>query len=143
MKIGIIGLGMIGGSLAKALHARTGHEVVGYDLNPATRAEASAAGVIKGVLDLDDLPSCETLILAIPPKGCLAFLREHASRIAPGTLVVDCCGVKRSRMKPSSAAWRSSFCPSGSAGFCRPPWSSTMNASPSPRNWRMWSPMRM
>ena len=96
MRIGIIGLGMIGGSLAKALHARTAHEVLGTDLNPAAVAEATAAGVIKGGLDLADLSTCETLILAIPPVGCLAFLREHASRIAPGALVVDCCGVKRS-----------------------------------------------
>jgi prephenate dehydrogenase len=99
MRIGIIGLGMIGGSLAKALHARTAHEVVGTDLNPATIAEASAAGVIKAGLDLADLATCEALILAIPPVACLDFLREYASRIAPGTLVVDCCGVKRSICK--------------------------------------------
>jgi len=96
MKIGIIGLGLIGGSLAKALRARTTQEVVGYDRCPATVDVACAAGAVQGALAVADLSTCQVLILALPPKACIAFLREHASQVAPGTLVVDCCGVKRS-----------------------------------------------
>lgn len=96
MRIGIIGLGMIGGSLAKALRARTQHEVVGTDLCTTTVDEAVAAGAVQGSFAFSALSTCHVLILAVPPKACLAFLREHASQIAPGTLVVDCCGVKRS-----------------------------------------------
>ena len=93
MRIGIIGLGMIGGSLAKALRARTRHEVVGMDLSAATVEAACVSGAVQGELAFADLATCQVLILAVPPKACLAFLREHASQIAPDTLVVDCCGV--------------------------------------------------
>lgn len=96
MRIGIIGLGLIGGSIAKALRARTRHEVFGYDLSAATVDAACAAGAVNGGLAFSDLPTCQALIIAVPPRACLAFLREHAGQIAPGTLVVDCCGVKRS-----------------------------------------------
>lgn len=96
MRIGIIGLGLIGGSIAKALRARTRHEVFGYDLSAATVDAACAAGAVNGRLAFSDLPTCQVLIIAVPPRACLAFLREQAGLIAPGTLVVDCCGVKRS-----------------------------------------------
>jgi prephenate dehydrogenase len=96
MRIGIIGLGLIGGSIAKALRARTKHEVLGYDLSVATVDAALASGAVNGGLALSDLPTCQALIIAVPPLACLAFLREHAGQIAPGALAVDCCGVKRS-----------------------------------------------
>jgi prephenate dehydrogenase len=96
MRIGIIGLGLIGGSLAKALRARTRHEVVGTDICDATVAAACASGAVQDGLACSDLPTCQALMLALPPQACLTFLREHAHQIAPQTLVVDCCGVKRS-----------------------------------------------
>jgi len=96
MRIGVIGLGLIGGSLAKALRARTSHEVFGYDLSAATVDAACASGAVTGGLAFSDLPTCQALIIAVPPRACLAFLREHAGQIASGALVVDCCGVKRS-----------------------------------------------
>jgi prephenate dehydrogenase len=99
MKIGIIGLGVIGGSLAKALRTRTRHEVVGMDLSAATVEAACASGAVQAELTVADLSACHVLILAVPPKACLSFLRAHASQIAPDTLVVDCCGVKRSICK--------------------------------------------
>lgn len=99
MKIGVIGLGLIGGSIAKALRAQTPHEVLGFDTCKATLEAASATGTLHGVLSLDDLTSCHVLIIALPPVACLSFLRERAEKIAPGTLVVDCCGVKRTICK--------------------------------------------
>jgi len=99
MKIGVIGLGLIGGSIAKALRVQTPHDVVGYDTCEATRAAACASGTLQGILSLDDLASCQVLILALPPVACLAFLRERAKTIVQGTLVVDCCGVKRTICK--------------------------------------------
>lgn len=96
MRTGIIGLGLIGGSLAKALRARTSQEVLGYDHCAATLEAACAAGAVQAGLTFSALSTCQVLILALPPKACLDFLRQHAGQIAPGTLVVDCCGVKRS-----------------------------------------------
>ena len=95
MTIGIIGLGLIGGSLAKAFRARTSHAVWGLDRDVETVTAAQAAGVLDGVLTPDSLASCDVLLVALPPKAARAFLTEHAGRIAQGALVVDCCGVKR------------------------------------------------
>jgi prephenate dehydrogenase len=51
------------------------------------------------VLSFSDLSSCQVIIIALPPVACLSFLREQAAKIAPKTLVIDCCGVKRSICK--------------------------------------------
>jgi len=99
MKIGVIGLGLIGGSIAKALRARTQHEVFGFDRCEATLAAACASESLQGVLSFSDLSSCHAIIIALPPVACLSFLREQAAKIAPNTLVIDCCGVKRSICK--------------------------------------------
>jgi len=99
MKIGVIGLGLIGGSLAKALRARTQHEVFGFDRCETTLVAACASESLQGVLSFSDLSSCQVIIIALPPVACLAFLREQSAKIAPKTLVIDCCGVKRSICK--------------------------------------------
>ncbi|MCL2104158.1 MAG: prephenate dehydrogenase/arogenate dehydrogenase family protein, partial [Kiritimatiellaeota bacterium] len=95
MTVGIIGLGLIGGSLAKAFRARTPHTVAGLDRDPGAVAAARAAGVLDGELAPDSLAACDVLIVALPPGASREFLAEHAGRIARGALVVDCCGVKR------------------------------------------------
>jgi len=95
MTVGIIGLGLIGGSLAKAFRAKTNHQIWGLDRDAGTVAAAQAAGVLDGVLAPDTLVMCEVLIVALPPGAARVFLAEHAGRIAKGALVVDCCGVKR------------------------------------------------
>ena len=95
MTVGIIGLGLIGGSLARAFRAKTKHTVLGLDRDAGTVAAALAAGVLDGALAADSLAACEVLVVALPPAAARAFLAEHAGRIARGALVVDCCGVKR------------------------------------------------
>jgi prephenate dehydrogenase len=104
MKIGVIGLGLIGGSIAKALRARTQHEVWGFDRCEETLVAACASESLQGVLRFSDLSSCQVIIIALPPVACLAFLREQAANIAPKTLVIDCCGVKRSICKVGGEA---------------------------------------
>lgn len=96
MKIGIVGLGLIGGSLALTLKKQTPHEVFGYDVNASTMERAQAAHAIDARIDPASLDRCDVVLVAIPPAACKSFLMEHAHRIAAGTLVVDCCGVKRS-----------------------------------------------
>ena len=95
MTVGIVGLGLIGGSLAKAFRARTGHAVLGMDRDPAPLAAARAAGLLDGVLAPESLSACDVLVVALPPGAARAFLAEHAGRVGKGALVVDCCGVKR------------------------------------------------
>ena len=95
MTVGIIGLGLIGGSLARALAAHTAHRVLGWDREAATREAALGCGAIRGLLAPDAPLACDVVVVAVPPRATLDVLEALAPRAAPGTLVVDCCGVKR------------------------------------------------
>ena len=89
MKIHIAGLGLIGGSFAKAALA-AGHETSGWDLDPAVRAAAEKAGVAVG-----EKPEAPVVIAALPPNAVVPWIESHADGFAPGTVVFDVCGVKR------------------------------------------------
>ncbi len=95
MTVGIIGLGLIGGSLARALTAHTAHRVLGWDREAATREAALGCGAIRGLLSPDAPLACDVAVVAVPPRATLDVLEALAPRVAPDTLVVDCCGVKR------------------------------------------------
>lgn len=93
MTAGIAGLGLIGGSFARAWK-RKGHCVLGMDPGPALAA-ALKAGAADGVLSAENMASCNLIILAACAGDCMAFLQEYAPFIAPRTVVLDCAGVKR------------------------------------------------
>lgn len=93
MKIGIVGLGLIGGSMAKSIKNRTGHTVYGIDLDQETMLLARLCGAIDGPLDEDTLPVCDLVLLAVRPQAAVDWVRDHGAQI--GAAVVDLCGVKR------------------------------------------------
>ena len=62
MKVGIVGLGLMGGSMAKSIKNRTGHTVYGADLNQETMMLARMCGAIDGALDGNTLPQCDLKI---------------------------------------------------------------------------------
>ena len=95
MKIGIIGLGLIGGSMAKAISEKTSHTVYGYDKSGETMFLASMTGAMAGALDDAKLPECDLILIAIRPDLAIQWVRENAEKIAPDTIIVDLCGVKR------------------------------------------------
>lgn len=94
MTVGIVGLGLIGGSMAKAFRENTDHQVLGYDANSAVDGFAQLSGVVHGELTQASIPSCDLLILATYP----AAAKEYLSRIAPilprKAIVMDCLGTK-------------------------------------------------
>ncbi|MCL2750885.1 MAG: prephenate dehydrogenase [Coriobacteriia bacterium] len=96
MIIGIVGLGLLGGSLAKSTKARTMHEVLGIDINEETMMLARMSGAIDAPLTEANIKTCDLLFLAVMPHIAVAWLEAHAPEIAPSTVVVDLCGVKRS-----------------------------------------------
>ena len=93
MKIGIVGLGLIGGSMAKSITSRTGHTVYGIDLDQETMLLARLCGAIDGPLDEDTLPVCDLVLLAVRPQAAVDWVRDHGAQIVAA--VVDLCGVKR------------------------------------------------
>ncbi len=94
MRVGIVGLGLIGGSFAKAYHA-AGHEVLVRETDPSVLGFARADGTVSGVLSAENISSCSLLLLAVYPEAALAFLREMGPWIGEKPIVIDCCGVKR------------------------------------------------
>ncbi len=96
MTVGIIGLGLIGGSLAKAFKKHTDHRVLGYDLDKAVTQYAQLTDMIDGVVNAESIAQCELILLAVYPRATIDYLTAMAGAIAPGTVVIDCGGVKRS-----------------------------------------------
>lgn len=93
MRVGILGLGLIGGSMARAF-AKAGHEVLAAERNRSVFEFAQLSGVVRGALDDTTLPSCDLILLAIFPDGCATWLKAHAQHISPDALVMDLCGIK-------------------------------------------------
>ena len=94
MKVGILGLGLIGGSLARA-YALEGHTVYAIQRNESMLSFAMLSGAVHGRLDETTIPECDLILLAIYPGGCAGWLEEHAHLISKDALVLDCCGIKR------------------------------------------------
>ena len=95
MIIGIVGLGLIGGSMAKSIKARTAHTVYGIARSEETLMMARMCGAIDAPLTDDNLPQCNLIFLAIRPGAAIEWTRSHADHIAKSAILVDLCGVKR------------------------------------------------
>ena len=92
MIIGIVGMGLIGGSFCRAIKAYTDHTVLGTTRNPATVEFAQSVGAIDG--PLTDYGVLDLCLVALPPEATMEFLRSHAHAFRSGAIVMDICGVK-------------------------------------------------
>ena len=92
--VGIAGLGLIGGSFARA-YAESGARVLGYDADAAVMREAGEAGAIAGELTKENAGECSLILIALYPAAAVEYLTETAPHLRGCGLVVDCCGVKR------------------------------------------------
>ena len=94
MTVGILGLGLIGGSLARA-YALEGHRVLCADRDESMLSFAVLSGAVEAPLTSKNIAECDLILLAIYPDGSAAWLEQNACYIRKGTLVMDCCGIKR------------------------------------------------
>ena len=94
MKVGILGLGLIGGSLARA-YALECHTVYAQESDEQILSFAILSGAVHAPLDEERIAQCELILLAIYPDGSASWLENHAPQISPSALVLDCCGIKR------------------------------------------------
>ena len=94
MTVGIVGLGLIGGSFAKAYHA-AGHTVLAFDTDRSTYDFAVLSGTVNGPLTDEALSTCDLILIAVIPSAAVGYLKQHAAHIGPKPVVIDCCGTKR------------------------------------------------
>lgn len=94
MTVGILGLGLIGGSLARA-YKLAGHTVYVKNRDESMLAFAMLSGAVDGKLNEDTIPQCDLILLAIYPAGSADWLEANAPLISKKALVIDCCGTKQ------------------------------------------------
>ena len=94
MKIAIVGLGLIGGSLARAIRKNTQHSIYALDTNKETIAAALAQEVIDGEITAGELGRFDLVIIGLWPEATVSFCLENADKFKKGGIVIDTCGVK-------------------------------------------------
>ncbi|MCR5684970.1 MAG: prephenate dehydrogenase [Lachnospiraceae bacterium] len=93
MKVGIVGLGLIGGSFAKA-YAEKGHEVYALDTDGSTLAFAGISGVLAGELTKENASSCDLILVCVYPQAAIDFCRDFGPYFGEKPVIIDCCGTK-------------------------------------------------
>ena len=97
--IGVVGLGLIGGSLCKALGAE-GHRILGWDTDEHVRKYAMLTGIIGEEMTDERVAECDYLFLAIYPGAAVEAVRKLAPQLRKDAIVCDLCGVKRAVCEP-------------------------------------------
>lgn len=95
MNIGVVGLGLIGGSIAKSAKKNTSHKVYGYDISEKTVKSAIVEKIIDGELNEEKLAVCDYVFIPLYPEAVIDYIENNASIFKDGAVVIDCAGVKR------------------------------------------------
>ncbi len=94
MKIAVAGLGLIGGSVAKAF-MESGEEVFGCDRDTVTMARARLENAVTDELTKENIAQCEYIFIALYPEATVEFMEEYSPFISKDATVIDCGGTKR------------------------------------------------
>lgn len=92
--VAVIGMGLIGGSIAKAFKKHTNHTIWGYNRTRSTLETALSDGAIDMILTEDDLSKCDMVIIALYPDATIEFVKSNIERFARNTVIIDCSGTK-------------------------------------------------
>jgi Prephenate dehydrogenase len=93
--VGIAGLGLIGGSFAKAYKENSDVRVLGFDLNNSISHLAAVEGAIDGILNKENIGECDIIIPALYPNAVIKYVKEMAPYIRKDAIVIDTAGLKR------------------------------------------------
>ncbi len=96
MNIGVVGLGLIGGSIAKSAKKNTKFKVYGYDINENVVKNAVKEKSIDGELTEARLATCDYVFIPLYPEAVVDYVEKNADNFKDGAVVIDCAGVKRS-----------------------------------------------
>ena len=88
MKVGVVGLGLIGGSMAKAVKKKTDHEVIGWDVSETIRYSALLMEAVHGFMDNGNPKDCDIVIIGLYPQLTVDYIKEHAKDFKKGAIVV-------------------------------------------------------
>lgn len=94
MRTGIVGLGLIGGSFARA-YSGTGHEVYALEKNAEVMGQALREQAVLGELTPENAGECDLILICVYPQAAIGFLREYGPYFGKRPVVIDCCGTKR------------------------------------------------
>lgn len=94
MIIGVVGLGLIGGSIAGAIKENTDFIVYGYDISNDTLDEALKSGYIDNILNDSMISQCDVIIIALYPKATINYVLTKSDLFKKDSVIVDCSGVK-------------------------------------------------
>jgi len=94
MQIGIVGLGLIGGSAARA-YKEAGHSVLAYDRDTVMLDYAILCGAADGQLSKENLKGCDLVLICLYPRAAITYMQEHAAYFPKGKFVIDFCGTKK------------------------------------------------
>lgn len=102
MMVGIVGLGLIGGSFAKA-YSNAGHTVCALDTDLQTLQYALLKGIVHRELTAELLKECDIILICIYPEAAIQFMEKYGSHFGNKPVVMDCCGTKRAVVKSGTA----------------------------------------
>ena len=94
MRVGIVGLGLIGGAWAKA-YQEAGHDVLAFDRDESVLSFAQLEGAVSAPLTKENIGTCDLVLVAIYPEAAVNYVRDMAPYIGTKPMVIDCCGIKR------------------------------------------------
>ena len=93
MTVGVVGVGLIGGSVGLALRG-AGIKVVGFEPNEATRQIAIERGCLEEAVSLEECAKTDIVFVCVPPAKVVEILDLVCAAKLQNTVVTDCTSVK-------------------------------------------------
>ncbi len=94
MTVGVVGLGLIGGSIAKAIKYNTDNKVIGFDIDENVVLKARLLGAIDEEMTEQKISECDIIITGLYPEATKKYIIDNAQKFKKGAIVLDTCGVK-------------------------------------------------
>lgn len=95
MKVLVVGLGLIGGSVAKSLKKHTDWCVLGSDTNEQSLKDALQLKAIDGIWEQGTSCDADLTVICMTPSVVVSFLEKNAKHLKPDSVVTDVCGIKQ------------------------------------------------
>lgn len=95
MTFGVVGLGLIGGSIAKALYALEGAKVYAFDSDRTTLDRAFLQNAVSKELTEKNIGECDYIFLALYPGDVISYIQKYGKYISKNAVALDCSGTKR------------------------------------------------